>query len=247
MFNKLFDKTKISEQVKSGDIVTQGRADGSWHVVKILAVDNLADNSATAHCLTYQPSVRKPTVSVIKKLEVYLHHSAIDAAEFLQDWTLIGNSPSTINELSGFAEYLKRTDFQRYANVTNQDINALVAEANRYYQMGLAASQKRQFAKAIKLYTTAIEQFPLFFEAIDNRAFVHMDRGQFEQAIRDFQQSLQVNPSGITAFFTMGECLMQLNRYDEASQVFEAGFLKFPDKKLLFADYYKKAVALQRH
>jgi len=209
-------------------------------------VDNLEDDSATAHCLTYQPCSRKPTVSLIKKLQVYLHHSPVDAAEFSQGWHLIGNTPSTISELSGFAEYLKRTDFKRYASITNQDIDALVAEANRYYQMGLVASQKRQFAEAIKWYSTAIEQFPQFFEAIDNRAFVHMDRGQYAKAIRDFQQSLQVNPTGVTAFFTMGECLMQLNRYDEASQVFEAGFTKFPDKKSLFADYYKKAVSLQQ-
>lgn len=246
MIKKIFSKSKKSGLIKSGDIITQRRSDGSWHVVKILAVDNLADNSAIAHCLTYQPAGIKPTLSIIRKLEVYLPHSAVDAAEFSRGWLHIGNSPSSISELSGFAEYLKRTDFQRYASVTNQDIDALVAEANRYYQLGLAASQKRQFAEAIKWYTTAIEQFPLFFEAIDNRAFVHMDRGQYAQAIRDFQQSLQVNPTGVTAFFTMGECLMQLNRYDEASQVFEAGFVKFPDKKSLFADYYKKAVALQQ-
>jgi len=40
---------------------------------------------------------------------------------------------------------------------------------------------------------------------------------------------------------------MQLNRYDEASQVFQAGVSKFPAKKSLFADYYKKAKSLQQH
>lgn len=247
MFKKLFGKGKKSGLVNSGDIVTQRRTDGSWHVVKILAVDNLDGQRAIAHCLTYQPTGQKPALSHIKSLKVYLAHSPVDAAEFVEGWQLVGNTPSSISELSGYAEYLKRTDFQRYASVTNQDIEALVAEANRYYQLGLAASQKRQFAEAIKWYTTAIEQFPSFFEAIDNRAFVHMDRGQYAQAIRDFQQSLEVNPSGVTAFFTMGECLMQLNRYDEASQVFQAGVSKFPAKKSLFADYYKKAKSLQQH
>jgi len=246
VFNKLFSKQRKSGLVNSGDIVSQRRKDGGWHVVKILAVDKLTDHTATAHCLTYQPTGQKPTLSIINKLEVFLHHSPVDAAEFSNGWQCIGNTPSTINELSGFAEYLKRTDFQRYATVTNQNIEALVAEANRYYQLGLDASKNQQFADAIEFYSLAIEQFPLFFEAIDSRAFVHMDRGRYAKAIRDFQQSLQVNPTGVTAFFTMGECLMQLERYDEASQVFEAGFAKFPDKKSLFADYYKKAIALQQ-
>jgi len=246
VFGKLLGKNKQSGLVDTGDIITQRRNDGSWHVVKILAVDQLNDHSATAHCLTYQPVGRKPTLAVINRLEVFLHHSPVDAAEFSRGWQLVGNTPSTISELRGFAEYLKRTDFQRYATVTNQNIEALVAEANRYYQLGLSASQNRQHADAIECYSLAIEQFPLFFEAIDNRAFVHMDRGRYAKAIRDFQQSLQVNPSGVTAFFTMGECLMKLERYDEASQVFEAGFAKFPDKKPLFADYYKKAMALQQ-
>jgi len=183
VFNKLFGKTRKSGSIDSGDIVTQRRTDGSWHVVKILAIDELEDNNATAHCLTYQPSGRKPTLSVINKLDVFLHHSPVDAAEFSRGWFRVGNTPSTISELSGFAEYLKRTDFQRYATVTNQNIEALVAEANRYYQLGLSASSNRQYAEAIECYSLAIDQFPLFFEAIDNRAFVHMDRGQYAQAI----------------------------------------------------------------
>jgi len=246
MFDKFFGKKKQSGLVESGNLITQRRANGGWHVVKILAVDKLVDDSVTAHCLTYQPADRKPTLSVINRLKVYSHHSPVDAAEFSRGWQYVGNTPSTISELSGFAEYLKRTDFQRYATVTNQNIDTLVAEANRYYQLGLSASQNRQYAEAIKWYTSAIDQFPLFFEAIDNRAFVHMDRGQFAQAIRDFQHSLEVNPTGVTAFFTMGECLMQLSRYDEASLVFQAGLSKFPDRKSLFADYYKKAVTLQQ-
>jgi len=243
VLNRLFNKSQKSVSVKTGDIITQRQSDNSWHVVKVLAVDEQPDNSAMAHCLTYQPSGRKPTLSVISRLEVYLHHSPVDAAEFASGWQFVGNTPSTISELSGFAEYLKRTDFQRYASVTNQDMDSLVAEANRYYQLGLSASKNQQFEDAIKWYSTAIDQFPLFFEAIDNRAFVYMDRGQYAMAIRDFQQSLEVNPTGLTAFFTIGECLMQLDRYDEASQVFEAGFAKFPDRKSLFADYYKKALA----
>jgi len=246
VLNRLFNKSQSSVSVDSGDIITQRRTDDSWHVVKILAVDMQPDDSATAHCLTYQPSGRKPTLSVINRLDVYIHHTPVDASEFSRGWQLVGNTPSTISELSGFAEYLKRTDFQRYAKVTNQNMDSLVAEANRYYQLGLSASKNQQFADAIRCYSTAIDQFPLFFEAIDNRAFVHMDRGQYAQAIRDFQQSLQVNPTGLTAFFTMGECLMQLYRYEEAIQVFEAGFSKFPDRKSLFADYYKKAIMLHQ-
>lgn len=246
MLTKLFSKIKKANPVGTGDIIAQHREDGSWHVVKILAIDNLADDSATAHCLTYQPTAQKPTLGEMPNLAVFLHHSPVDAAEFSTGWQLIGNTPSTVAELSGFVEYLKHTDFPRYAIIINQKVEDLIAEANRNYKLGVIAGESRQFEQAIESYSIAIDQYPLFSEAFDNRAFIHMDRGQLSNAIRDFQHSLQVNPNGVTAFFAMGECLLKLEQYDDATQVFEAGIAKFPDRKDLFSDFYNKAVELQQ-
>lgn len=246
MFNKLFAKFKKANLITSGDIISQRREDGSWHVVKILAVDEMPDNSATAHCLTYQPSAQKPTVGDMQNLQIYLPHSPVDVVEFSNGWQVIGNTPSTVAELSGFTEYLKHSDFQRYAEVVNQKVDDLVAEANRNFQLGQAARQEHQYTEAIEFYTIAFDQYPSFIEAIDNRAFVHMDMGQYSNAIRDFQRSLQLNPNGVTAFFAMGECLMKLEQYEEARLVFEAGLTKFPEKKDLFLEFYNKAAEFQQ-
>jgi len=246
VLSKLFGKSKKANLFDDGDIITQRREDGSWHVVKILAVDKLSDGRSTAHCLTYQPSGQKPTIGAMQDLVVFLHHSPVDAAEFANGWLLIGNTPSTVAELSGFAEYLKQTDFPRYAAVINQKVDDLFDEAKRNYRLGVAAGKNNQFAEAIEWYSIAIDQYPMFSEAIDNRGFVHMGMGQYSNAIRDFQRSLQVNPNGVRAFFAMGECLMKLDQFDEASQVFEAGLIKFPDRKALFSEFYNKAIDMQR-
>jgi len=175
-----------------------------------LAIDEWPDNSQVFHCMFYEPSPRRPTAETIESLNVAAWHAPVAAQAYRDGWEVLYSAPVSDRELGGFHEYLKLTDFSRYATETGQDVRILVSRANELYRQACALGAPEERQSAIDLYTKAIDIFPLFYEAIDNRAFTYMELGDYAAALRGFEESLRVNPTGNTAFFSRGECLMKL-------------------------------------
>ena len=88
--------------------------------------------------------------------------------------------------------------------------------------------------------------FPLFYEAIDNRGLIHLSLGKYKKALRDFEQSLQVNPNGKTAFLAKGECLMQLEQLAAAEATFQGGLIHFPEERAAFTKLLERVRALRK-
>jgi tetratricopeptide (TPR) repeat protein len=231
--------------VKPGDLIVQKEKAG-WRAIKILAVDLWPDGSAAAHCLNYELMTGRPTVDSLKMAPVRIWHAPIDARSFSKGWELIGNQPPSKEELSGFIEYLKLTDFPRYVSFTGQESKEIVRKANEHYRNALALGDQGKGTEAIAEYSKAIDLFPLFYEAIDNRAFTYMELGRVQDALRNFEQSLRVNPDGMAAFFSKGECLMKLGQLDAAEAVFQEGQAKFPEKRALFTKFLGQVRTLRR-
>jgi tetratricopeptide (TPR) repeat protein len=232
--------------ITSGDILSQQDRDGTWHTVKILEVDEFPDGTSTAHCLSYESSEAKPTMASVLKLGIRIWHAPILASSFASSWERIGNGAVANEELAGFVEYLKLTDFPRYLSVTGQDAGELVRKANEHYRLAITLGEQGKRNEAIAEYTVAVELFPLFYEAIDNRAFTYMELGKYQDALRDFELSLQVNPEGVTAFFSKGECLMKLGKLAEAGVMFDQGVTRFPEQRDLFSKFLKQVREMQR-
>lgn len=227
-------------ELLAGDVIVKKDKDG-WTAIKVLAVDPWPDGSAAAHCLTYRPVARKPTIASLRQANVFAWHAPIDAANFSTGWERIGNQAPTEDEFTGFIEYLRRTDFPRYADFTGVDVEELTRKANEHYQSAYALGSENKREEAIAEYSQAIELFPFFYEAIDNRALTYMELGKHRDALCDFEASLRVNPDGITAFFSRGECLMKLGDLKAARAVFKEGKTRFPEKRSLFDDFLKLA------
>lgn len=228
--------------VKAGDLIIQKDKSG-WSAIKILAVDPWPDGSAAAHCLTYETTSSKPTFESLKAAKVRIWHAPINASSF-KDWELVGNQAPSKDEFSGFIEYLKLTDFPRYVSFTGQDSREIVRRANEHYQKAYALGDQGKRAEAIAEYGKAIDLFPLFYEAIDNRAFTYMEL--VPEALQDFEASLRVNPNGMAAFFSKGECLMKLGQLKAAEAVFQEGQTKFPEKRALFTKFLEQVRALRK-
>jgi len=231
--------------VTPGDILVQPGADGTWRTVRILAVDEVPDGASTAHCLTYEPSPGKPTMASIAELGVHIWHAPVLASSFGSGWEHLGSQVVSKEELTGFNAYLKLTDFPRWLEITGQDAGELVGQANEHYQLANTLSQQGRRAEAIEEYTAAVELFPLFYEALDNRAFTCMDLGRYEDALGDFELSLRVNPEGVAAFFSKAECLMKLGELSQAEVIFSQGMTRFPEQRDLFAKFLKQVRAMQ--
>jgi tetratricopeptide (TPR) repeat protein len=223
--------------MKAGDVLVAQKGDDSWSVVKILAIDEWPDKSQVFHCMFYEPSPRRPTAETIKSLNVVARHAPMSAQAYRDGWEVLCSTPVHDQELGGFHEYLKLTDFPRYATVTGQDVRMLVSRANELYRQACALGAPGEQESAIDLYTKAIDIFPLFYEAIDNRAFTYMELGDYTTALRGFEESLRINPTGNAAFFSRGECLMKLGLLDKAIAAFEEGAIRFPEHRDLYARF----------
>jgi len=241
------DLSKMNQKliVKPGDMIVQRDKDG-WVTIKILAVDSWPDGTSAAHCLTYKPVPSKPTTESLKRAEVRIWHAPIDARSFKEGWELIGNQTPTKDELVGFIEYLKLTDFPRYIDFTGQDSKDIVAKANEHYKRAYYLGDQGKRVEAIAEYSKAVDLFPLFYEAIDNRAFTYMELGKIREALSDFELSLRVNPNGMAAFFSRGECLMKLGDLAAAEAVFLEGRGKFPEHRAMFEKFLNHVRALRK-
>lgn len=221
----------MKKQMEPGDIIVPRNGDDGWRAVKILAIDTWPGGEETFHCLSYERTPERPALETVAALEVALYHAPIDGHGFRKDWEILCSPGVAEADLVGFHEYLKLTDFPRYASVTGIDVDALVQQALSHYRTACALGDQEQRLEAIAEYDLAIELFPPFFEAIDNRAFTLMELGRIEEALAGFEASLRVNPDGHAAFFSRGECLLKLGRFDEAETAFRAGALRFPEHR----------------
>lgn len=220
-----------------GDVLVSRSGNGEWKTVKVLAVDSWPDDGDTLQCLVYRPIAHVPTAESFRSPDDPGYHGPISAEGFAEGWDVLCTSPIEEGDLVGFIEYLKMTDFGRYLEVTGQSVDAVVAQANAYYRAASALDDDGMKLEAINTYALAIDLLPMFFEAIDNRAFLQMEFGDCATALIGFEESLRVNPDGNSAFFSRGECLLRLGRLEEAKQVFEEGKLRFPAHREMYVRY----------
>lgn len=227
-----------SQTLTPGDIyVSYNSEKQQWNATKLLVLDEWPDDMSTAHCLFYQSMTDRPTLASLMDAEVFIWHVPMYASSLGMESEYLGNNPVTDDDLSGFLVYLKHTNFPRYIEVTGQELKEVTRQASAHYRRGYELTDQGQSNEAIEEYTKAIDLFPFFYEALDNRAFIYMDYGRNEEALQGFEESLEVNPEGSTAFFSKGECLMKLGRLDEAESIFAEGVTRFPEKGALFAKF----------
>jgi tetratricopeptide (TPR) repeat protein len=232
--------------VVPGDVIAEQDKSGVWHAIKIIRVDSFPDGTSTAHCLSYNDALSKPGVSSLAALGVRIWHAPISASSFGRGWERICHQTVSKEELVGFIDYLKLTDFPRYIAFTGQDSKEIVRKANEHYKRAYYLGDEGKLAEAIAEYSRVIDLFPLFYEAVDNRAFTYMELGKYEEALADFELSIRVNPHGFTAFFSKGECLLRLGRLAEAEAIFSEGVKRFPEQRTNFQKYLGKDSLMRR-
>ena len=202
------DNSKL-EQVTDfsiGDIFYT-KSDGKYNLYKLLVDDKEFE---CYHILTYSPVDSLPTKEEINNLQVFVYHSPFDKKAFAGA-TLLTNKKIVAENLIGYHEYLRQT----------QEPSYYVPIANNYYKAGLKLTDEKKHYEAIDSYSRAVDLFPQFFEALDNRAFCKMDLGLWADAIEDFKLSLQQNPNTLIAEFSIGECYFKLGEYQNAKRQFE--------------------------
>lgn len=210
-------KSPANPELKEGDVFYVMH-DGSYQVYKMLAHDSAV---SCYHVLVYESVTARPSAETADHLEVSIYHVPIDAEGF-RDPVVMANAPVLAHELVGYHEYLRQTRH-------HEDYTQLAMD---YFNDGLRLTDENRHRDAIDAYSKAADLFPLFYEALDNRAFCKMDLALWEEAIEDFYLSLQVYPESVLAEFSIGECYLRLKRYPEAKAQFEKALAIDPDHQL---------------
>ena len=219
-----------------GDVVTLPY-DNKLSLIKILRIDNDAKIGDTFHCLTYAYQDILPSLADVDSLEILNYHAPMAAEPIIAGGSVIGNIAVSEDSLVGYYYYLKHTNFARYAKETRQNIDAIIAIAQDHYIKANQLSKQNKFSEAIIEYDFAIDLFPLFYEAIDNKGLTKMDMGEFNEAIVDFEHSIILNPTNYIALFSKGECYEKLKEFDKAENVYREGLIKFPQHEATFSKF----------
>lgn len=220
-FKKLFsgkddNLNNKTPNFSEGDIFYTQSGTG-YNVYKLLVNDT---DFECYHILTFLTLDSLPTISSIDNLPISVYHSPFDKKAFAGA-TLLTNKTVTSADLVGYHEYLRQT----------QDATFYVPIANTYYKSGLRLTDEKKHFEAIDAYSKAIDLFPQFFEAIDNRAFCKMDVGLWIDAIEDFKLSLEQNPNSLLAEFSIGECYFKMGDFKNAKRHFEIAHNIDPNHK----------------
>lgn len=99
-------------------------------------------------------------------------------------------------------------------------------EARKWYLEGLALSDNSE--REASYYQRAIKLCPNYFEARNKLGEVYKNRGQYELAIREFQQASR-STSFVEPHKNLGEIYRMQGRYDLAAKEFTKAVRKRPD------------------
>ncbi len=205
MFSQKDNENKTPSLVVGDIFYTYSNSKYCLH--KLLAID---PEFEVHHVLSYSPLSALPSIEDIDRVAIFVYHSPFDKKAF-ENPIVLTNKSITTNDLIGYHEYLRQT----------QDPHYYASIASDYYNAGNLLTNDKKYYEAIDSYSKAIDLFPQFFEAIDNRAFCKMDLGLWLEAIQDFKLSLLQNPNSVLAEFSIGECYFKIGEYKKAKQQFE--------------------------
>jgi tetratricopeptide (TPR) repeat protein len=220
--------------LQPGDIVAIKHSNNTYGIIKILRIDRSTAGDVTQHnyhCLMYEPVSALPGPEDVAFFSVLAWHAPIAGKSIEQDGKVISNVPVTNQELVGYIEYLKQTNWPQYVTETGFDADVELPQAQQHYEHGCKLADAGQFQEAIDAYSQALDIFPFFIEALDNRGFAKMDLGRFTEAINDFRLALDHDENNPVALFSMGECHFKLGDYGAAEAIFEECVKRWPDQE----------------
>lgn len=107
-------------------------------------------------------------------------------------------------------------------------------------------NDQRQHAEAARLATELIHNSPWIAEAWCQRGTAHYHLGQYDAAIRDCHQALEINPYHFTAAAGMGQCYMLQDNPVAALEAFRRALRLNPGLEEVRAQVVRLQRALKR-
>lgn len=201
------------KKMKIGDISTT-YTNEKYYLVKVIDID---EENNIFHVSMYGPFDSVPENTPKNREKVFALHLPI---QDLKADNILGNMPVTGQELKGYSEFLKITNFKKYVEINNLKVEDIANEANAEFALGNEKYEQQNFKDAIYHFSNALNIYPGFFEAADNRGLSRMAMGELNEAIKDFEFSTMVNPDSHIAYSCIGECYYHLKDFKKSKEYF---------------------------
>jgi tetratricopeptide (TPR) repeat protein len=106
-------------------------------------------------------------------------------------------------------------------------------------------NRRKEHQRAIELSTKLIHDCPWIAEAWCQRGTAYFHRAQYDQAIRDCNQALEINPYHFTAAAGIGQCFLLMNNVSSALDAFRRALRLNPSMEEVRAQVVKLQKSVQ--
>ncbi len=132
-------------------------------------------------------------------------------------------------------ENLKKRAFDETSNVESSAPSAKVATsqppkvvenpqaAEKYKEEGNGHYKEGRYNEAVRSYTLAIENHPSNATLWNNRAAARMAMDMNNEAIKDLEKSLSLDPNNAKTLFRMGKVLLRIGQFERSKISYDAG------------------------
>ena len=107
-------------------------------------------------------------------------------------------------------------------------IDTLSPKAKELYKRAGSLFEENNFEEAIRMYSEAIEEDPKYASAYFNRALAYAILNKYEEATRDAEKVLDIEPDSHDAPYVMGIIAEYQNDFDGAKEWYEKALAKNP-------------------
>merc|ERR1719420_823403 len=134
-----------------------------------------------------------------------------------------------------------------------RDLPANLPEAQKRYladtekEKGNEAFYARDYEEAEAYYTRSIHFNPTDASIWSNRALVRLKFGKAQEALKDCNKALEVNPRYMKAWHRKGKALCELNQHEEAIIAFQKAMALSPGNTQINGDLMMARKKLKSH
>lgn len=104
---------------------------------------------------------------------------------------------------------------------------------NALKEKGNKALADNKFDEAVAAYTEAITLDPKNHVLFSNRSAAHAKAGNYEEALKDAEETIQLNPTWPKGYSRKGSALSYMQKYVEAFEVYQKGLEHDPSNQAL--------------
>lgn len=124
-------------------------------------------------------------------------------------------------------------------SIRNLWLRVGTAEQRKLLRKIVDLNRRKDYQGAIELATRLIHECPWIAEAWCQRGTAYFHRGQYDHAVRDCNQALEINPYHFTAAAGIGQCFLLKNNLNAALDAFRRALRLNPSMEEVRAQVVK--------